>query len=323
MDDRTLQSIKQHLQDKDAKNRILRNIERARSEATVTIGRAAELFGFTENQLRDWEARGLVCPNKSLGGQRLYPLTELDRLAVIRELLDNKKFSPGDIPKDINHIWYALNPPEVPKASTSHSNTEQLPIDQRVDRNDRNVFWQYFVSQVLRISLLLICEDMPDTIAGLVLPLQQSERIYSNDPKDLRRIGLSLVGWLTRNRTFHAFLDPPPSFEFPSDFRIEHLRIPDANIYPFTPYIVIQRRSRYLSISPVLTETIYRLLQLVYSQVDQWQSNFQPGMRDYVYQVTDFSAGEHVTDQTLNNLMDMIVELGGKTSKGKDRWRFC
>src|SRR5216684_400980 len=262
MDDRTLQSIKQHLQSKDAQDRILKNIERGRSEATVTIGRAAELFGFTENQLRDWEARGLVCPNKSPGGQRLYPLTELDRLAVIRELL-NTKFSPGDIPKDINHIWYALNPPEGRKASLPMSDIGHLPIDQRVDQNDHNVFSQYFVSQVLRISLLLICEDMPDTIAGLVLPIQQSERIYSNDPKDLQRIGLSLVGWLTRNRTFHAFLDPTPSFEFPSDFRIEHLRIPDANIYPFTPYIVIQRRSRYLSISPVLTETIYRLLQLV------------------------------------------------------------
>ena len=212
MDDRTLQSLKQHLQDKDAQNRILKNIERARSEATVTIGRAASLFGFTENQLRDWEARGLVSPHKSAGGQRLYPLTELDKLAIIRELLDNKKFSPGDIPENIDTIWYALNPPEGRKASTSVSNTGHLPIDQRVDHNDHDVFWQYFVSQVFRISLLLICEDMPDTVAGLVLPLQQTERIYSHDPKDLQRIGLSLVGWITASRTFYAFLDIAPSF---------------------------------------------------------------------------------------------------------------
>src|SRR5260370_36540258 len=111
MDNRTLQGIREHLQSKEAQIRILKNIERGRSEATVTIGRAAELFGFTENQLRDWEARGLVCPNKSPGGQRLDPLTELDRLAVIRDLL-NAKFSPGDIPKDIDRLWYSISPIE-------------------------------------------------------------------------------------------------------------------------------------------------------------------------------------------------------------------
>ncbi|HKV56768.1 MAG TPA: hypothetical protein VJO32_00745, partial [Ktedonobacteraceae bacterium] len=180
-----------------------------------------------------------------------------------------------------------------------------------------------FVSQALRISLLLICEDMPDTIAGLVLPLQQSERIYSYDPKDLQRIGLSLVGWLTRNRTFHAFLDTSPSFEFPSDFRLEHLNMPDANTYPFTPYIVIQRRTRNFTISPVLTETIYRLLELVYNQMDNWQPSFQAGMRDYVYQVTDFSRGSYVTDPVLEGILNMVIELGGKATNGMNRWHFC
>ncbi len=322
MDDRTLQSIKQHLQDRDAQNRILKNIERGRSEATVTIGRAAELFGFTENQLRDWEVRGLICPKKSAGGQRLYPLTELDRLAVIRELL-NAKFSPGDIPKDINRIWYALNPPEGRKASTSVSNTGHLPIDQRVDRNDRDVFWQYFVSQVLRISLLLICEDMPDTVAGLVLPLEQTERIYSHDPKDLQRIGLSLVGWITASRTFHAFLDTAPSFEFPSDFRLEHFSIPGSDAFPFTPYLVIQRKARPIAISSILTETVYRLLQFVYSHLNDWKPCFDFGMQDWVYQITDFTRGTNVNDLVLNGLMDTIVELGSKTLTGNERWRFA
>jgi DNA-binding transcriptional MerR regulator/GGDEF domain-containing protein len=322
MDDKDLQNIKQHLQGRDAQNRILKNIERARSETTVTIGRAASLFDFTENQLRDWEVKNRLTPNKSAGGQRLYPLSELDKLAIIRELLD-AKFSPGGIPENIDTIWKAISPVERHEASSPASERGHLLIDQRVDENDHNVFWQYFVSQVLRISLLLICEDMPDTIAGLVLPLQQTERIYSNDPKDLQRLGLSLVGWLTRNRTFHAFLDTAPSFEFPSDFRIEHLRVPGANIYPFTPYIVIQRRARYLTISPVLAETIYRLLQLVYNHVDNWQPSFQAGMGDYVYQVTDFSRGSDVTDFVLDGIVNMVIELGGKMPDGTNRWHFC
>jgi hypothetical protein len=111
MDNRTLQGIREHLQSKEAQMRILKNIERGRSEATVTIGRAASLFDFTENQLRDWEVKNRLTPNKSAGGQRLYPLTELDKLAIIRELLD-AKFSPGDIPENIDTIWHAISPIE-------------------------------------------------------------------------------------------------------------------------------------------------------------------------------------------------------------------
>src|SRR5690348_11479440 len=147
MDDKKLQDVKQHLQDRDAQNRILKNIERARSETTVTIGRAAELFHFTENQLRDWEARGLIFPNKSSGGQRLYPLAELDRLAVIRELLDTKKFSPGDIPENVDEIWNSISPTrEGASSPLQEDKAGQLPIDQRVDRSEHEVFWRYFVS---------------------------------------------------------------------------------------------------------------------------------------------------------------------------------
>lgn len=323
MDDRALQSIKQHLQNKDAQNRILKNIERGRAEATVTIGRAAELFGFTENQLRDWEARGLICPKKSQGGQRLYPLTELDRLAIIRELLDTK-FSPGDIPGDIDRIWYALKPTDGRLLPTPTLETVgQLPIDKRVDKNDHEVFWRFFISQVLRLSLLMILEDMPNTITGLILPLQQSERVYIDDPNDLPRLGQSLVGWLTRNRAFQAFLDDAPSFEFPSDFRIEHLRLESATTYPFTLYIVVHRKARPLVISPVVTETIYHLVQLVYSQVEHWKPCFDYGMHDYVYQASDFSYSPDVTDSVMNGIVNIIIELGGKASDGNNRWHFC
>src|SRR5579864_6560436 len=135
MDDKSLQNIKQHLQGKDAQNRVLKNIERGRSEATVTIGRAASLFDFTENQLRDWEVKNRLTPNKSAGGQRLYPLTELDKLAIIRELLD-AKFSPGDIPENIDTIWHAINPVErgpLPVQKGVAGKNEEQPIDQRVE----------------------------------------------------------------------------------------------------------------------------------------------------------------------------------------------
>src|SRR5690348_218598 len=207
MEDKSLQNIKQHLQSHDAQERILKNVRRVRSETTVTIGRAAELFHFTENQLRDWEARGLIFPNKSSGGQRLYPLAELDRLAVIRELLDTKKFSPGDIPENVDEIWNSISPPhEGVSLPTQEEKDSQLPIDQRVDRSEREVFWRYFVSQVVRLSLLLICEEVPDTIAGLVLPMRLLAGEKIENPAQLPDAGLSLVGWLSLSRAFYSFL---------------------------------------------------------------------------------------------------------------------
>lgn len=326
MDDKRLQEVKQHLQDRDAQDRILTNIERARSETTVTIGRAAELFRFTENQLRDWEARGLIFPNKSSGGQRLYPLAELDRLAVIRELLDTKKFSPGDIPDNVDVIWNTINHAErgslaVQKGAAGKA--KEQPIDQRVEQAERDNFWRYFASQVMRLCLLLICEDMPDTIVGMILPLRKLEYNEITDTANVAQAGPSLVGWLPLNRAFYTFFDTAPSFEYPSDFRIEQFGIPGFESSPLNPLIIVQRRARSLFLSNRLIQSVQCLLMILHHHLNDWQPCFELGMRDYVYQVTDFSAREHITDQTLNNLLDMVIELGGNTSDKESRWRFC
>ena len=325
MDDKDLQNIRQHLQDRDAQKRILKNIERARSETTVTIGRAASLFDFTENQLRDWEVKNRLTPNKSAGGQRLYPLSELDKLAIIRELLD-AKFSPGDIPENIDKIWNAIRPAEEHGLAAQRDVTgkaEEHQIDKRVEHAERDNFWRYFVSQVMRLSLLLICEDMPDTIVGMILPLRKLEYDEITDPARVGQAGPSLIGWLPLNRAFYTFFDTAPAFEYPSDFRIEQFRVPGVEPTPLTPIIVVQRRARLLFLSTRLVQSVQRLLTILHHHINDWQPCFDHGMRDFVYQVVDFSAREHVIDQTLNNLMDMIVELGSKTLESKDRWRFC
>lgn len=325
MDDKSLQNIKQHLQDKDAQKRILKNIERARSEITVTIGRAASLFDFTENQLRDWEVKNRLTPNKSAGGQRLYPISELDKLAIIRELLD-AKFAPGDIPENIDRIWEAVSPAgEIATLSPVGDKIGQLPIDQRVDRSEHEVFWRYFISQAVRLSLLLICEEVPDTIAGLILPLQPHIGAEINDPANLPEAGLSLVGWLSLSRAFYSFLDERPSFKYPTDFRILHLNEfgqARSAPFPYQPLIIIQRRAKTPLITSLVTETVYRLLQLVYNNISRWQPSFDAGLRDWVYQVTDFSRLPDSTDPVLDGIMNMVVELGGKNPDGSNRWHF-
>src|SRR5579863_10476766 len=91
------QTIEEYLEQRDVQERIQQKIIDARSAATVTIGRAAGLFEFTENQLRDWELkRGWLKPLRPEGASqaeqdgkkhRQYGPAELDRLAVIRVLL--------------------------------------------------------------------------------------------------------------------------------------------------------------------------------------------------------------------------------------------
>ena len=325
MDDKTLQNIRQHLGSQDAQNRILKNIERARSETTVTIGRAASLFDFTENQLRDWEVKNRLTPLKSAGGQRLYSLSELDKLAIIRELLD-AKFSPGDIPENIDKIWSAISPAEGSSLSAQKGlvvSLEKQPVDHRVEQAERENFWRFFVSQVMRLCLLLICEDMPDTIVGMFLPLRKLEYNEITVAANVAQVGPSLIGWLPLSRAFYAFFDPAPSFEYPTDFRVEQFRISGVESSPLTPLLIVQRRARSLFLSDRLVQSVQRLLTILHHHRNDWQPCFEPGMRDYVYQVADFSAREHVTDQTLNSLLDIIVELGGKTSDGESRWRFC
>ena len=46
-------------------------------------------------------------------------------------------------------------------------------------------------------------------------------------------------------------------------------------------------------------------------------------MRDWLYQATDFANSIDPTDDVLNNLADMIIQMGGKTALHEDRWRFC
>ena len=333
-----VERIRKLLQSKEVQDRVQERMQDARSKATVTISRAAGLFGFSETQLREWERRGLLkvdrpalsSDSKTSTGHRQYSPDELDKLALIRELMD-QNYGLQEIPQDIDAIWKQVLSEQKAQVATTdvqggrHMHTvERMPIDKRVEGMDQEVFWRYFVSQALRLSLLLICEDVPDTIAGLLLPLRKNSAYDTiNDTGDLPKIGSTLVGWLGQNQAFYSFLDDAPSFEFPSDFRIELQRILIGEVDQYSPLIIVQRKTRPLFLSSAVVETIRRLLELVYEHLETWQKYFDYGMRDWAYQVTDFTANPNVTDKVLDNLTDMVIALGGKTSDGRNRWNFA
>ncbi|HKF38828.1 MAG TPA: MerR family transcriptional regulator, partial [Ktedonobacteraceae bacterium] len=338
MNEPNVERVRKYLENKEVQERIQRRMLDARAKATVTISRAAGLFNFTESQLREWEKRGLLKTDrpalsqdsKTATGHRQYTPEELDKLALIRDLMDDG-YGTGEIPLNLDEIWKQILDEQQSQRGAIQGQvtgqiqeTEHLPIDRRVEYTDQEIFWRYFVSQVLRLSLLLICEDVPDTIAGLVLPLQKKASAeVVTDPGELNKLGLSLIGWLGRNQTFYAFLDTAPSFEFSSDFRIEPLRAVREGKTYYTPMLIVQRRTWLPPLRDAVLETIQHLLGLVDEQREQWWSSFDYGMRDWTYQVTDFRSGPTVTDALLNGLTDMVIALGGKTPDGWDRWHFC
>jgi GGDEF domain-containing protein/transposase-like protein len=331
-----IEQIRKHLQDKVVQERIARSMVDARSKATVTISRAAALFGFSESQLREWEKRGLLetkrtaLPedSKTQRGHRQFSPDELDKLALIRDLLD-QGYSVSEIPQDIGDIWEQIREGQGGLISVNGNHeikyipqSEHIPVDKRVDSSDEEYFWRFFVSQALRLTLLLICEEMPGTIAGIFLPLEHKgseTRILF--PQDISNVGQSLVGWIAANQAFYAFFESSPTFDYPSDFRIEHLRGWNESICP-APTIVIQRKSRTIVVTEIQVASIQRIIDFVYKHINDWLPFFGSGRRDWIEHVTDFKLNPNVIDALLDRMMNAIVELGGE-ELGSSRWKFC
>ncbi|NHC43759.1 MerR family transcriptional regulator [Motilibacter aurantiacus] len=63
----------------------------------LTVQEAAEATGWSPRMLRYVEQRGLVVPQRSAAGYRLYGPTEVDRLRSLRALLDETGLEIGDV----------------------------------------------------------------------------------------------------------------------------------------------------------------------------------------------------------------------------------
>ncbi len=333
MKDLSIEGIRKHLQQKEVQQRVWKRMLDAHSKATVTISRAANLFNFSENQLREWEKKGLLQTDRlSLSsegkGHRQYSPEDLDKLALIRELFD-VGYGPGDIPSDVDTIWKQVAGEQAPLLSFSGSRereyvpeSKHFPIDTYVDAADKEYFWRFFVSQALRLSLLLICEEMPGTITGLFLPLERKEPgLRIDSPHNISQAGPSLAGWIRANQAFYASYEPAPAFDYPSDFRIEYLPDWNENICP-APIIVIERKSRYIAVTGIQVAAIQRIFELVYKHIDDWLPCFSAGRRDWIEHVTNFGLNPNVTDALLDKMMNMVVELGGREHNHL-RWKFC
>src|SRR5215469_16370132 len=112
MNEPNVERVRKYLENKEVQERIQKRMLDARAKATVTIRSAASLFGFSESQLREWEKRGLLNSetparsqdSKTATGHRQYTPEELDKLALIRYLMDDG-YGTGEIPLNLDEIW--------------------------------------------------------------------------------------------------------------------------------------------------------------------------------------------------------------------------
>ncbi|GHO43800.1 MerR family transcriptional regulator [Ktedonospora formicarum] len=335
MDERTLHRIKEHLRLEEAQQRIQRSMEKGHAEATVTISRAAELFNLSENRLRDWEEYGLLAPLRPTGpkGRRLYTPSELDKLAVIRELIE-AGYAPSDIPPTIDLLWNSLRVVGSPSPSPSWSTQpvsipSDLPVNQRVEQAHDAGFWRFFASNTLRLVLMLICEDLPHTNACLILPLKPGVDTTSEEMRrveNLERMGEALVGFLDQSYMSHTLWTAAPCFEYASDYRALPLAVMIDDKVEGCPrdqtLILLDRRSRKLTLSAPLVETISRLLAPLYEEAARFRDCFGLGARDVIDFSTDLDNMLLDEDSNLHGVNEMVVRLGGVTDEGKPRWRY-
>jgi len=90
-----------------------------------TIGTAARLSGFSTHQLRKWESRlGLLIPERTPNGRRIYTVEQIQRLKMLRRLI-NTGYRIGDLAKIGEDQWYTLDP-------ELGQHAECLPLDVHV-----------------------------------------------------------------------------------------------------------------------------------------------------------------------------------------------
>lgn len=341
--DENIERVRSHLQQRSAQERIRKYIQDARDRATVTTSRAAGMFGFGEQQLRDWEKRKLISTNRtSTGsseegnvtlGHRQFNLDELDKLAIIKELMSGGGFSSSAIPARVDLIWREVIATEERQTPPAILREEliadaELPIDRHISIARDKLFWRFYVSHALRLSLMLPGEDMPRESIGLLLPLRPDEaQLPVTQIENIRLLGEALVGWLGHSRSTHTLLTRSPHFSFNSDYRIHPLRVMENNkpieeTSPDHTHIIVRREARALTLRPEVVETIRALLKPLYEDVEQIRACFGQDMFNVLDSSPDLDNTTMYPDIILNNLAEMIVQLGG-SEQGMQRWLFC
>lgn len=328
MNEQKLEHMRRYLGKAEVRKSILNDMLKWRSDIQVTIGRAASLLSLSENQLRDWEEHGLLHPAR-LASHRQYSFEDLDKLVIIRELI-NAKFAPGDIPPNIDEI---ANIAELRAALISSvpqlagKSEDDFSIDQRVEQAKDEICWRFLASHIVRVSLMLISDALPNAVMGILLPFGG---VSALNVEELPALGTSLIGWLSEDGSSSIFLTARPSFLYPIDYYLYPLAVlKNGEILERSEddtLIILERkdrRSRTLSLSGAVVDLVRRLLAPLYEERQKVQKCFGSGMKDERVPTMDLRVTANGQDILLRGIANMVIRWGGYGVDGRNRWRFC
>ncbi|UIK01218.1 MerR family transcriptional regulator (plasmid) [Rhizobium leguminosarum] len=118
---------------------------------TYRIAEAASLAGVAPSTVRLWEKQGLITPNRSDKGQRLYNAGHFALLKTISSLRKDRGFNPAAI------LEFLKNVKPSPDAGTPRDSGDVLPLIRTLDQCEeeiavlkRNLADQTMENQILR-----------------------------------------------------------------------------------------------------------------------------------------------------------------------------
>ncbi len=112
------------------------------SEPVYTIRIAAQLVGVHQQTLRSYEREGLLTPARSAGRQRLYSERDIERLRLIRRLIDELgvNLAGADIILRLRHrIEQLQDENEELRGEIQRLRDQQLPSVQRTPFDGQDV----------------------------------------------------------------------------------------------------------------------------------------------------------------------------------------
>lgn len=332
-----VQQMLDYLQDSSVWPDLHERLKDVSTQVNTSIGQAAKIVGISETQLRYWEEKSdsLLSPRRSLTegagkkrqGQRLYSVNDLKRLIVIKELLA-QSFSLANIALLMqvagDLIEHDLNL-ESPQAQQPAQG-----IMERISQAEPALFWRFFVPRVMYIAACLLFEGQPGGDTGLFLPVRVSpaplESVEIAAPKDLARLGKTLVGWRQRDYSFYTFVyNQGVVPDSPERYQLHALDELAPGGLVANAYLVLEQRLASLikKTRPVAVRTALRLLHALQDSAVDWYPFLEKNTDYMVYHAPSF-INPTLGDPSLTGLAEAVVSLGGKRAgSAEPLWRFC
>lgn len=137
-------------------------------ELTLPIAAVERDVGLSKDVLRVWERRyGFPIPERGPSGERLYPAKQVERLQLIKRLMD-QGHRPGRLLTRSDNELSALGAPRAQAPAAAHADSGLGELLGHVMRHDNAAFVQALQQRLAREGLQMFVQDTIAPLTALV-----------------------------------------------------------------------------------------------------------------------------------------------------------